>query len=67
MIKVKGFFGDWKEVNKEQAKKFVDHFMAGIVTTSNINEKIEMVEGKHLQGILVRELLEYERSGFDVL
>ena len=40
MIKIKAFFGDWKEVDKEQAKRFVKHFMAGIVTTSDINKKI---------------------------
>lgn len=63
MIKVKGFFGDWKEVNKVQAKKFVNHFIAGIVTTSSIDRKIEMVEGKHLQGIKVKELLNM-KGGF---
>ena len=30
MIKIKAFFGDWKEVDKEQAKSFVKHFMAGL-------------------------------------
>ncbi len=58
MVKIKAFFGDWKEVDKEQAKNFVKHFMAGIVITSDINKKIEMVESKHLQGITVRELLQ---------
>ena len=57
MIKIKAWFGDWKEVDKEQAKRFVKHFMAGIVTTSDINKKIALVEGKHLQGITVKELL----------
>ena len=57
MIKIKAFFGNWKEVDKEQAKNFVKLFMASIVTTSDINKKIAMVEGKHLQGITVRELL----------
>jgi len=57
MIKIKAWFGDWKEVDKEQAKSFVKHFMAGIVTTSDIDKKIAMIEGKHLQGITVRELL----------
>ena len=57
MIKIRAFFGDWKEVDKEQAKNFVKHFMAGIVTTSDIKKKNEMVEGKHLQGITIRELL----------
>jgi len=57
MIKIKAFFGNWKEVDKEQAKRFVKHLMAGIVTTSDIDEKIEIIEGKHLQGITVRELL----------
>jgi len=57
MIKIRAFFGDWKEVDKKQAKSFVKHFMAGIVTTSDINKKIEMVEGKHLQGITIKELL----------
>ena len=37
--------------------------MAGIVTTSNIDKKIEMVEGKHLQGIKVKELLNM-KGGF---
>jgi len=41
MIKIKAFFGDWKEVDKEQAKNFVKHFMAGIVTTSDINKKLK--------------------------
>ena len=58
MIKIRAFFGNWKEVDKEQAKRFIKHFMAGIVTTSDINKKIEMVESKHLQGITVRELLQ---------
>jgi len=58
MIKIKAWFGDWKEVDKEQAKRFVKHLMTGIVTTSDINKKIEMIEGKHLQGITVRELLQ---------
>ena len=57
MIKIRAFLGDRKEVDKEQAKRFIKHFMAGIVTTSDINKKIAMVEGKHLQGITVRELL----------
>jgi hypothetical protein len=56
MIKIKAWFGDWKEVDKEQAKKFVKHFIAGIVTTSDMNKKIEIVEG-HLQGITVKEVL----------
>jgi len=58
MIKIKAWFGDWKEVDEEQAKRFVKHLMTGIVTTSDINKKIEMIEGKHLQGITVRELLQ---------
>jgi len=41
MIKIKAFFGDWKEVDKEQAKNFVKHFMASIVTTSDINKKLK--------------------------
>ena len=57
MIKIRAFFGDWKEVDKERAKRFIKHFMAGIVSTSDIDKKIAMVEGKHLQGITVRELL----------
>lgn len=42
MIKIKAFFGNWKEVDKEQAKKFITHFMSGITTTSDINKKIAM-------------------------
>ena len=57
MIKIRAFFGDWKEVDKEQAKNFVKHFMTGIVTASDINKKIALVEGKYLQGITVKELL----------
>ena len=57
MIKIKAWYGDWKEVDKESAKRFIKHFIEGIVTTSDANKKIEMVEGKHLQGITVRELL----------
>jgi len=57
MIKIRAFFGDWKEVDKEHAKRFIKHFMTGIVTTSDTDKKIKMIEGKHLQGITVRELL----------
>lgn len=57
MIKIKAWFGDWKEVDKEQAKRFVKYLMEGIVI-SDINKKIEIIEGKHLQGITVRELLQ---------
>lgn len=57
MIKIKAFFGDWKEVDEEQAKRFVKYLMEGIVI-SDINKKIEIIEGKHLQGITVRELLQ---------
>jgi len=32
--------------------------MIKIKALSDINKKIEMVEGKHLQGITVRELLQ---------
>ncbi|NMB98302.1 MAG: hypothetical protein GYA02_17130 [Clostridiaceae bacterium] len=58
MIKVKAFFGDWKEVNEEQARKFIKHMLNGITTVSNFEKKITMIEGKHLQGITVKELLQ---------
>ena len=64
MIKIKAFFGNWKEVDKEQAKKFITHFMSSITTTSDINKKIALVEGKHLQGITVKELLNLKKRRF---
>lgn len=57
MIKIKAWFSDWREVDKEKAKRFISYFMNSITTTSDINKKIALVEGKHLQGITVKELL----------
>jgi hypothetical protein len=56
-IKIKSFFGQWKAVEKDQAVNFVSHLLEGITTTSDINKKIKMIEGRHLQGISVNELL----------
>lgn len=56
MIEIKSFFQDWKEVDKEQAKKFIKHIKSGI---HNIPEskKDEFIEKRYLRGISVKELL----------
>ena len=46
MIKINAFFGDWKEVDKEQAKRFIKHFMAGIVTTRDKEGNYKFLNGK---------------------
>lgn len=56
MIKIKAFYGEWKEVTKKQAKEFVENMMQGI-TTMNEQEKMDHINKKHLQGITVQELL----------
>jgi hypothetical protein len=57
MIKIKTYFGEWKTVQKDQAVNFISHMLEGITKTSDRNEKIKLIEGKHLQGITVNELL----------
>ncbi len=58
MIRVRGFFSNWKEVDREQAKRFVIHHLNGIITTGDPEKKAAMIEGKYLQGITVKELLQ---------
>lgn len=57
MIEIKGHFGDWKEVEIGEAFSFVMQLMHGITTTSDPIKKAELVDGKHLRGITVDELL----------
>ena len=57
MIEIKGFFGDWHEVDIEAARRYVSGYLSGITTTSNPRQRAAMVDGKHLRGITVRELI----------
>ena len=55
MIQIKAWFGDWAEVDKEQARKFCKSMMKG-ATAIPQNKKAEWLEEKHLRGITVAEL-----------
>lgn len=62
MIEIKSHFGDWKEVEIGEAFTFVLHLMNGITTTSNPIKRAELVDGKHLRGITVDELMKPDGS-----
>ena len=56
MIKVKAWFGKWKTVSKEQAKRFVKTMRSGNVCMNDDEFETYMNE-KHLKGITVKELM----------
>ena len=62
MIEIKSHFGDWKEVEIGEAFTFVLQLMNGITTTSNPIKRAELVDGKHLRGITVDELMKPDGS-----
>lgn len=55
-IQVRAYFG-WHDVNKEQAKKFIEDFINNMPNVSTYLEKVEIVNRDHLKGITVQELL----------
>ena len=57
MIEIRGFFSDWHEVSKEQAKEYVSDIMKRM-TALKKSEQIAFVEEKRLRGITVKELFE---------
>lgn len=56
MIKVKAWFGNWKAVSVEQAKRFVSAIRNGNVCM-NDEEFEKYMNEKHLNGITVEELM----------
>ena len=46
---------DWREVTKEQAKRFISFMIAGTMTGDE-QHRIELAQ-RHLKGITVEELL----------
>ena len=54
MIRIKAWFGKWKTVSKEQAKRFVKAMRSGNVCM-NDNEFETYMNEKHLKGITVKE------------
>lgn len=55
MIQIRGIMSDWREVTKEQAKRFISFMIAGTMTGDE-QKRIEMAQ-RHLKGITVEELL----------
>lgn len=55
-IKIKAFFGDWKEVSREQAQRFVRVLYSGM-TACNHEKKVKLIEANHLQGISFDDLM----------
>lgn len=55
MIEIRGFFADWHEVSKEQAKEYVIDIMKRM-TALNKSEQIAFIEEKRLRGITVKDL-----------
>ena len=59
MIEIRGFFTDWHEVSKEQAREYVSKMMM-MMTAIKESEQIAFVEEKMLRGITVKELFDRE-------
>jgi len=56
MIQIKAFFGDWKEVTKDEAKKFVRKLESGMMCKTK--KKIEIINKNYLRGITYEELFD---------
>ena len=56
MIYIKAYFGDWKQVTKEEAEKFCDSLMSRMQKVRGIENKIKIINEKHLKGITYQEL-----------
>lgn len=60
-IYIKAFFGDWKKVTKEEAKKYCEYKMKyGIPAVAGKEQKIKIINEKHLKGITYEELQKIE-------
>ena len=57
-IEIKAWFGDWHECDAEKAKAFCDHMMDGFTAISDREERIKIINEKHLRGITYEELLQ---------
>ena len=56
-IKIRAYFGDWKEADIETAKSFVRTMFAGITTVSTFEGKAALIDSRHLRGITTAELM----------
>lgn len=56
MIYIRAFF-KWREVTPEQALNFCNSFMSQIMTASDREEKIGIINKDHLKGITYEDLL----------
>ena len=55
-IYIKAYYGDWIQVTKEEAKKFCDSLMSRMQAVRGIENKIKIINEKHLKGITYQEL-----------
>lgn len=53
-IYIKAIFGCWKQVTKEEAKKFCDNLMK--MMPRSREEQIQIINNKHLKGIKYEDL-----------
>lgn len=49
MLEIKTFFGDWKEVTKEQAEMFYEHFLEH-ATAVAWNDRHDYFNKNHIRG-----------------
>ena len=56
-IKIRAYYGDWKEVDIETAQNFVKKMLPGIVTVSTFEGKAAIIDSRHLRGIPTAELM----------
>ena len=57
MIQIKTFFTDWKEVTKEEARRYIKKKAPMMVALTD-QEKIDFINKKRLRGITYEELFE---------
>lgn len=55
-IYIKACFSDWMPVTKEEAKKFCDGMISRMQSVRCLENKIKLVNKRHLKGIKYEEL-----------
>ena len=55
-IQIKPVISDWKKVDRQQAKKFVE-FLINNITAMKSNDAIKYINEERIRGITVEELL----------
>jgi len=56
MIEIKSYYGIWKPVTRDEARRFVKLMIKGFTAISSRNDKIKRINEYHLRGETVEKL-----------